>query len=220
MNTIKKLGALAALAVLSSSALQAVTIDLTVWSPTPTNGTGNAAYTDSRGNGYYAYYLNGSSSWVATNWQGVNGSGLGVNPFAGGGGMPAYIDQYSPGYTEYMVIDFGANYTGKSSFELKLTQLVAGNFTYHWSSVFPSGSTPTAGSVATNSTPITAGTFVALTALPTDRYLYIGAASPFGASFAIAGVQYNQVPDGSLTVTLLGTALGGLGIVGFRRRKA
>jgi hypothetical protein len=222
MKTIKKLGALAALAVLSSSALQAVTVSLTTWSSYPTLGSGNAAFTDTAGNKYYGYVLDGGT-WNATDYYGST-AGIGVNS-ANGLGLPGYVDDLGDNnsltYNEYLVIDFGANYLAKTAFELKFTRFLVGNFTYMWSSGLPSGSSPAAGTspgqVDVNGTAVLNNTWQSLTG-PTDRYLILGA-TPNG-QYAVRGVQYTQVPEGGLTVTLLGAALGGLGCVGFRRRKA
>jgi hypothetical protein len=184
---------------------------------TLSNYNGPSPYTDSVGNKYYGYYLTGTTpnTWTLSNVNLVQGNGLGVNTAQNG--SPGNIDNLVS-FNEYMIIDFGANYINKSNFALKLVDLFSpSNFTYYWSStMINSGdTTPTAGTVDVNST-LTTGSFQPLTG--GDRYLVLGATN--NSAFAIAGVQYDQVPDGSLTVVLLGAALGGFGLVASRRRRA
>jgi len=244
MKTIKKLGALAALVALSSSALQAVTVDLTTVSYFGSGGSTSPApspYTDSAGNNYYGYYLTGSGSTVpnspANTWIGTNlfsSVGIGLGVFSSGFGVPNMIEDLpnsvnsgvTTTYNEYLWIDFGSNYLNKSDLKLNFYSFFGGTVTYYWSNttlpVSGVSQTPNAATVDAGGTVSIGSALSTLQAVGSGtlsgRYLTLGATSP--TMFALAGVQYNQVPDGGLTVTLIGAALGSLGLVSFRRRKA
>lgn len=223
MKTIKKLGALAALVALSSSALQAVTIDLT----TASTVAPTASYTDSGGNTYTGYIWVNPTGWTQTNTAFspsysvkvavTNTQGLGVD--SGFNDINEQVDDF--GADEFLVIDFGSNYLNKSNFTISVNSFGSGNLSYYWSSSLPTGNTSpdyatvTNGTIAVTSSPQLQGP-LSLTGTAT-QYLILGA-SP-NARYSLAQVSYTQVPDGGLTVTLLGAALGSLGFVGFRRRK-
>jgi hypothetical protein len=241
MKTMTKLGVLAALAALSSSALQAVTIDLN----TVATQASAPTYTDTGGNVYHGYiYVSGA--WTQTNPHNAitnsggpnavlvkvtNGQGIGVDNQ--GNNVAQQVDDVTR--NEFLVIDFGSNYLAKSDFSISVLAYGNGNLTYFWSSALPSGATPVLTDVTNTSSGTPAGSayHVALTVADPDnpgdyfgptslqgtvsRYLILGANPQ--AAFTLAQVSYTQVPEGGLTVTLLGAALGSLGLISFRRRK-
>jgi hypothetical protein len=239
MKTIKKLGALAALVALSSSALQAVTVSLAG------SYNGTSPYTDTGGNKFYGYYLSGDGvtsypappsgstpTWVQTN---VTQTSFGLGVFSSNDGVPSQIEDLpeSPfptsgsttqlSYNEFLVIDFGSNWANKSNLEIKYRVFSAGQYTYYWANTLPTSGVSTApalGTVDANSLTFATTGLTSFLAVPgtMSQYLFLGATSP--TSFSVNSIQYTQVPDGGLTVTLLGAALGSLGFVGFRRRKA